>query len=47
MFKRISNVMDNDAPFSTLRIADRIMLASIFVAFSVLGYLALVAVFSL
>ena len=47
MFKRISEVMDNDAPFSTLKLADKVVLASIFVALSVLGYLALVAVFSL
>ena len=47
MFKRISNVMDNDAPFSSLKLIDKVVLASIFVAFSVLSYLALVAVFSL
>lgn len=47
MFKRISEVMDNDAPFSSLKLIDKVVLTSIFVALSVLGYLALVAVFSL
>lgn len=47
MFKRISEVMDNDAPFSTLKFADKVVLATIFVASVVLGYLSLVIVFSL
>lgn len=47
MFKRISEVMDNDAPVSTLKLADKVVLASIFAAFLVLGYLGLVIVFSL
>lgn len=47
MFKRIANVMDNDAPMSTLKTVDKIALAAIFVAFHVLGYFGLVALFSL
>lgn len=47
MFKRIFNVMDNDAAFSTLKLADKIVLATIFVAFHVVGYFGLVALFSL
>lgn len=47
MFKRIANVMDNDAPISSLKLADKIVLAAIFVSFHVLGYFGLVALFSL
>ena len=47
MFKRIFNVMDNDASFKTLKLADKIVLATIFVAFHAVGYFGLVALFSL
>lgn len=47
MFKRIANVMDNDAPISSLKLADKVVLASIFVAFHVVGYFGLVTLFSL
>ena len=47
MFKRISEVMDNDAPFSSLKLIDKVVLVSIFVAFVVVGYLSLVVIFSL
>ena len=47
MFNRINEVMNNDAPMSTLKLADKIVLAGIFVAFHVVGYFGLVALFSL